>query len=441
MLPSRLRPASARPRPSHTLPLGLALALGLAMGALAAPPASATAPAASPAAQVQVQAHAQSAARSVDELLAKRLRNPRLGQNIGVLAIDAATGEVLTDRNSTGSKLPASTMKIVTAATALATMGPDRRFTTKVRSGSVPGEVILEGGGDPLLTTAELRKLANATAATLPPGQPVTVRVDDSLFPADGREPGWTAGYIPSVVSTVQPLARVWDYSRDPSANAVKVFADRLRSKGFTVTIGEPIDAGEAPIIAESKGHTVADAVRVMLRISENNIAEVLYRQVALATGNVPDWKGSRLAAEQVMASMGVDTAGTALRDGSGLSREDRVTPRFLVDLLRTVRVLNPEPFRVMFEPTAMPIAGVSGTLDDRYGRFVTKRARCAQGDVLAKTGTLFDTIALSGVSAPGDVPERIFAILVNDRPQKYSALTIRQAVDGVAATISGCWQ
>ena len=36
--------------------------------------------------------------------------------------------------------------------------------------------------------------------------------------------------------------------------------------------------------------------------------------------------------------------------------------------------------------------------------------------------------------------PERIFAILVNDRPQRYSALSTRQAVDGLTATITGCW-
>lgn len=404
----------------------------VAAGLLVAPPASAAAPA-SP--------QAVPAARTIDELVGKRLRNPRLGANVGVLAVDAATGEVLADRASTASMLPASNMKIVTAATALATLGPDRRLTTKVRAGTAPGEVILEGGGDPLLSTKELRQLANAASKALTPGQPVTVRLDDSLFPADGREPGWTTGYIPSVVSTVQPLARLWDYSKDPSANAVAVFANRLRAKGFDVTIGAPVDAGDAPVIAESTGHTVGEAVRIMLRISENNVAEVLYRQVALATGNTPDWKGSRLAAEQVMASLGVDTTGTALRDGSGLSREDRVTPKFLVDLLRTVRVVNPEPFRLMFEPDAMPVSGVSGTLDDRYGRFTTKRARCAQGDVMAKTGTLFDTIGLSGVAAPGDVPERIFSILVNDRPQRYSALTIRQAVDGLTATIAGCWR
>jgi D-alanyl-D-alanine carboxypeptidase/D-alanyl-D-alanine-endopeptidase (penicillin-binding protein 4) len=431
MLPTRI---TARPGRLTRL-AALTVASGLAAGLLLAPPAAATGPA-NPTAPAAVPS-----ASTVDELVSKRLRNPRLGSNVGVLAIDAATGEVLADRASTASMIPASNMKIVTAVTALATLGPDRRLTTKVRAGAVPGEVILEGGGDPLLSTKELRQLAKATAATLTPGQPVTIRLDDSLFPADGREPGWTTGYIPSVVSTVQPLARLWDYSKDPGANALAVFANRLRALGFPVTIGAPIDAGEAPLIAESTGHTVGDAVRIMLRISENNVAEVLFRQVALATGNTPDWKGSRLAAEQVMASLGVDTTGTALRDGSGLSREDRVTPRFLVDLLRTVRVVNPEPFRLMFEPDAMPISGVSGTLDDRYGRFTTKRARCAQGDVMAKTGTLFDTIGLSGVSAPGDAPERIFSILVNDRPQKYSALTIRQAVDGLTATIAGCWR
>ena len=379
--------------------------------------------------------------KSVEQLVSKRINNPRLGTNVGVLAVDAATGEVLTSHSASASMIPASNMKIVTAVTALATMGPDARFTTKVRSGAAPGEIVLEGGGDPLLSTKELRKLAVATAATLPAGQPVTVRVDEDLFVDTGRERGWTTGYIPSVVASVQPLARIWDYSRDPGANAAQVFAKKLRARGFDVTVGENADAGEAPVIAETPGHTVAEAVRIMLRISENNVAEVLYRQVARATGNEPSWKGSRIAAEQVLANLGIDTSGTALRDGSGLSRKGRVTPQFLVDVVRMARVTNPEPFRVMFEPDAMPISGVSGTLDDRYGRFVTKRSRCAQGDVLAKTGTLFDTITLSGVTAPGDAPERIFSILVNDRPQRYSALTIRQAVDGLTATITGCWR
>lgn len=381
------------------------------------------------------------AEKTVDQLVTKRIDNPRLGSTVGLLAIDAATGEVLSDHDSSRRMLPASNMKIVTAVTSLATLGADHRFTTRVRSGATPGELILEGGGDPLLSTRELRQLANAAAKTLPAGTPVTVHVDQDLFAGGEKERGWTNGYIPSVVSSVHALARIWDYSRDPSGNAATVFADRLRAKGFEVTIGVPADAGDNPVVAETEGHTLAEAVRIMLRISENNVAEVLYRQVAVATGNPADWKGSRKAAEQVLQGLGIDTAGTAIRDGSGLSRKDRVTPKFLVDVLRTARVTNPEPFRVMFEQDAMPVAGVSGTLDDKYGRFTTKRARCAAGDVLAKTGTLFDTISLSGLTVAQEAPERIFSILVNDRPQRYSALTIRQAVDGLTATISGCWR
>jgi D-alanyl-D-alanine carboxypeptidase len=87
-----------------------------------------------------------------------------------------------------------------------------------------------------------------------------------------------------------------------------------------------------------------------------------------------------------------------------------------------------------------MPVSGQTGTLATAYGRYVTKHARCAQGDVHAKTGSLFDTIALSGVAETTSGGERLFSLLVNDRPQRYSALSTRQALDGLTATITGCW-
>lgn len=377
---------------------------------------------------------------AVDGRLTDRLVNPRLGTNVGLLAIDAVTGEVVSDRGSGQLMLPASNMKIITAVTSLAALGSGARFTTRVRAGATPNDIVLEGGGDPLLTTRDLRRLANATAAVLPAGTPLTVHVDDDLFPDTRRAPGWTRSYIPSVAASVEALARLWDYSADPSANAVAVFAKRLQKKGFPVTIGPDADAGEAAVLAETPGHTVDEAVRIMLRISENNVAEVLYRHVARAAGFEASWDGGRQGAEQVLRNLGIDPSGMALLDGSGLSRKDRVTPRLLVDVLRVARVTNPGPFTLMFEPDAMPVSGVSGTLDDRYGRFTTRNSRCAAGDVRAKTGTLFDTIGLSGVATTDAGPERIFSILVNDRPQRYSALSTRQAVDGLTATITGCW-
>ncbi len=410
MDPMRIEPSLPRRR-RWQVPAAATACLALGLGALLTPPAAAR-----PLAPAE---------RDLDGLVVKRLDNPRLGGTVGLLAVDAATGAIVSDHDSGRLMLPASNMKIVTAVTALATLGPEARFTTRVRAGASPTDIVLEGGGDPLLSSRELRKLANKTARVLPAGTPVTVHVDDDLFPDTGRAPGWTRSYIPSVVASVESLARIWDYSRDPSANAVRVFAKRLAKKGIPTTIGPDADAGEGAVLAESKGHTVDQAVRVMLRISENNVAEVLYRQVARAAGLEPSWSGAQQAAEQVLRNLGVDPTGMALLDGSGLSRKNLVSPRFLVDVLRVARNLNPAPFTLMFEPDALPVSGISGTLDDRYGRFVTKRSRCARGDVLAKTGTLFDTIALSGVARTVEGGER--AVL---DPRERPAAALLAAVD-----------
>ncbi len=56
----------------------------------------------------------------------------------------------------------------------------------------------------------------------------------------------------------------------------------------------------------------------VMLSESENNVAEVLFRQVALASGLPPTWDGAREAVHRVLASLGIDATGMNLLDGSG---------------------------------------------------------------------------------------------------------------------------
>ncbi len=104
-------------------------------------------------------------------------------------------------RTADASCCPASNMKIVTAVTTLAALGPQARFTTRVRAGATPADIVLEGGGDPLLSTKDLRKLANATAKVLPAGTPVVVHVDDDLLPR--HRPGTRLDPL------VHPLRRV----------------------------------------------------------------------------------------------------------------------------------------------------------------------------------------------------------------------------------------
>jgi D-alanyl-D-alanine carboxypeptidase/D-alanyl-D-alanine-endopeptidase (penicillin-binding protein 4) len=377
----------------------------------------------------------------VDTLLQKRLANPRVGRDVAMVVIDAGTGAVVSSHDGDRLMLPASNMKIVTAVDALATMGAEARFHTRVREGDSPTDIVLQGGGDPLLATADLRTLATETAVALPTDTKVTVHVDADLFPPAGRGPGWTKDYLPYVAAPVVPLARLGEYSPDPAGNAARAFVAKLRDLGVKARLGSPADAADhAGIIAETSTHTVGEAVARMLSESENNIAEVLYRQVALATGHEPTWEGARAAAHESLATLGIDDASMQLLDGSGLSRKDRLSPRFLSYVLRLARTTRPQKFASMFAGNALPVSGRSGTLASAYGRYTTKHSRCARGDVRAKTGSLFDTTALSGIADTVSGDERIFSILVNHRPRKYSALSTRQVLDGLTATITGCW-
>lgn len=403
---------------------------------------------------------APASAADVNELVTKRLANPRLGSDVAMLVVDVASGETVFDSSGDERQLPASTMKILTAVASLATLGADHRFATRVRQAPSSPEglsVVLEGGGDPLLSRDDLRALADTTAKALRQqhrdaggtGKPgAVVHADTRLFPDTGKAVGWTSSYIPSVAASVESLALLGEYSRDPSSTATKAFAGYLRDAGVRATIGETVSSGaiagaqvaDLPKLAEVTSHTTADAVRRMLSISDNNVAEVLHRHVAVAKGLPADWQGSQAATEQVLADLGINLAGSKVRDGSGLSRKDRVSPRVLVDVLRMARTDEEKRFAVMFEDDALPVAGQTGTLAKAYGRYSTKPSRCATGAARAKTGSLFDVIALSGLATTTAGREQAFAILVNDRPQAYSALATRQAVDGLVATINGCW-
>jgi serine-type D-Ala-D-Ala carboxypeptidase/endopeptidase (penicillin-binding protein 4) len=263
------------------------------------------------------------------------------------------------------------------------------------------------------------------------------VHVDGDRFAPRSKGPGW----LNYAVASVQALARFGDNSRMPSRNAANVFASRLRAHGIRAAVGANQDAAaDAKVIAEEPGHTVAESLAVMLSRSESNIAEVLFRQTAIATGYKPTWAGGRRAALATLATLGISTHDVQLWDGSGLSRKDLLTPRFLTSMLRLVKVEQPERFAAMFKTSAMPVAGVSGTLTPAYGRYSTSPSRCAAGRVQAKTGTLFDTIALSGVARSKD-GLRIFSFIVNNRPRRFTPLSTRRAIDGLAATVVGCWK
>ncbi len=389
-----------------------------------------------------------SANRRMTAKLPKRSKAKAIGKNYAVNVVDIESGNRIWKKRAKRSLLPASNMKIATAVTALQTMGPGKRFETKVVSLG-RGKVVLVGGGDATLGRTGLKSLAKQTAkqlkasAELMPTGKLKVYIDDSYYPAPKRPAGYRSGYEPGIVRPVRALGMDGSYVWDSGKTAADYFRSRLNRKGFTTKYKGRTGAVSSDLaeLGTYAGATLADQVRYMLQVSENNIAEMLYRNVAVERGYRANWKKSKLAATEVLSELGVPTKSINLTSGSGVSRTDRLTPVALTTMLQRVADTDNYPrLASIYDGAGLPLAGVSGTLSAGTGRFTTKPTNCAAGRLRAKTGTLFDTIALAGIATGRDGKLKAFAVLVNSRPQRFSPLQTRRKVDRIPATITGCY-
>ncbi len=148
----------------------------------------------------------------------------------------------------------------------------------------------------------------------------------------------------------------------------------------------------------------LADVLRAMQKPSQNQIAEALFRTVALDATGVGTPDSARVVVERQLTGWGVRRDAHAVRDGSGLSRHDYLTPRAVVQVLDTMR--RSAMFNAFYE--SLPIAGEEGTLQNRMRDFAQRRVR-------AKTGTVDKARALSGYVTTADGEMVIFSIIANN--------------------------
>ena len=400
-------------------------------------------------------------ARSTALLPGRIAAAPPLRGAHAVLAVDPVTGATLFTAAAATPMRGASTTKLATAATTLLVQGTTTRWATRVVAGRNEREVVLVAGGDPLLTSGQLASLAKATAAVLVtrvPAAPLTptatptrvgfaVTVDDTLYAPPTLAPGWPAAYLPDVVSPVRPLVRDLQHHGDTTLDAASYFSAQL-SAALTAAVATRHDvvvfarlngrltaSPSATQLAAFRGNTSGAALAHMLLVSDNDTAERLFRNNALALGKPATWAGASAAETATLAQAGVDVRGFALYDGSGVSRSDRVTARGLVSLLRLA--MSPSHPKLLPLRGYLPVGGRSGTLASRYA---TAPTRCAAGKVFAKTGTLHDAIALAGYALGRDGRLRVFAVLDVPRESVFTPNQTRVAVDGIPTTLTGCW-
>ena len=362
------------------------------------------------------------------------------------LIVDPATGTVLYDLRSGVARVPASNAKLATAVAALTVLGPTSRIPTTVKVSDT--DVWLVGGGDPTLASAAgapgaptLADLATQTIAQVGAHSTLRLHYDATAFRGPVLAPGWKASY-PAVGEVAPVVALMVDQGRrtprgksrvaDPARRAATVFAGLLRRAGVTVT---SVDASAAPAdattVATVMSPPVSRIVQTMLTDSENTYAEALGHLVGAKASHQPTFAGGAAATRAALASLKLPVDGYGLVDASGLSTQDRLTARTLAAILSTV-VVGRTPALASIAP-GLPVAGLTGTLADRYRTPATLSGR---GYVHAKTGTLTGVVAESGIVLDRTGRQLVFSFLA---PKVGSLNAARETLDTLASTLATC--
>lgn len=359
-------------------------------------------------------------------------------------------GRRILDRGATRHLMPASTMKAVTSATVLAALGDDHRFTTTVAptgevvDGVVEGDLVLRGGGDPVLTTDDYRRWVYPARPATSIEDLADAVVEAGITRVTGRlvaeSSGWNspiaAGWRPSYlddhnarriteltvdagleVQVRQPEGRSptvrLEGSEDPVRRAGRVFGSLLAERG--VTAGGDVTTSTLPVatqppVARVQSPPVADLLRFAMRRSDNHLADSMLRAAAAAATGSGSWMAADRTAAAVLGQLGLDPQGLRVADGSGLSRLDRVSAAQLADL--DAAMMNSEYADVWHDSLA--VAATSGTLSRRLV------GTAGAGRFFGKTGTLDDVKAVVGHVLPEEpgASERLHvAVIANGVP------------------------
>ena len=151
----------------------------------------------------------------------------------------------------------------------------------------------------------------------------------------------------------------------------------------------------------------VREIVDRVLEVSDNEAAEVLAHHIGLATRGTGSFTDGVLGTMRTLRGLGVATAGIEIYDGSGLSRDNRITPEALLAVLRAAATGGPTLHAVI---DALPVAGFTGSLSDRFDETFPE----ARGLVRAKTGTLTGVSSLAGVAVDQQGHQLLFVLMAD---------------------------
>ena len=364
--------------------------------------------------------------------------------DVGVYVKSMKFGDSLYARAVSKPLTPASTLKIFTAEAALLFLGPSYRFSTQlltdasaVKNGVLQGNLYVVLSGDPTLTYNDLDDLLQTLQTHQIQAISGNVYLDNTAYDQSFYGPGWVrkdrdncygAPISASIInhnclSFKVPASKVSgrnlslprrrysfavssvvsdipDYNR----TLFKSLLFRLGIKVYgTVTFGSA--PNQLSLVGAHSSKTLPHLITEMLKKSDNIIAGALFKKIGQLYSRQPgSWSNGSLAVSQILAKRaGVNIAGMRILDGSGLSPNNLATPAQMMQVLDFAYHHGPTNYDFM---SALPIAGVDGTLKHRMTNIIRK--------VRAKTGTISGVVSLAGYTISADKEPLAFVIMIN---------------------------
>ena len=321
-------------------------------------------------------------------------------------------GDVLGDVNGSVPRIPASNQKLISTAYALDRLGPDFRLKTRLIQ-RPDGSMELNGQGDPDLGIAGLQRFVLA-ALRQGGARGDSVGAVKLMVREEPRSNWWPSDWHPADRGYAYgaPITRLALTSNavggavsDPYTRLQRLFEKEALRRGGTVQIqrGQPllerldVEPQETLVLHEETSAPMHALLSLANTESHNFTAEVLMRQAS----GLWDVRAASRATERWMVEQGLPISGLRVADGSGLSRNNRVTSRTIAALLMR---MDQHPFSSYYQ-ASMAIAGRRGTLRNLY------RGTTLDGRFRGKTGTIRGVRSISGYLQTVDGPRYVSMI------------------------------
>lgn len=345
-----------------------------------------------------------------------------------VLVKDLRTGRILAAHNQDASLIPASILKSVSVATLLDKVGNNFRYVTPVyltgvqKDGTLSGNIIVEAAGDPSVNSDYaygsedlIKEITDALLKAKISKIEGSVIIDESDFPGPAINPSWAKGDLPNAYGTGTHGFNFEDNTigkksvADPSGVFRTKLAAALQKAGIALGKSPAETDKNKRLLVSHKSATIDELMRSCMMRSDNQFAEAFLRLTGLKYGGSGSVKKGAEQEIKFWERKRANTDSVIIVDGSGLSRSNRVTARFMADVLTQ---MSGNPYYASF----FPLAGQEGTL-----KHLLADTRL-EGYVAMKTGSMTGIQCYAGYKLDDDYePTHVIVVIMNalkDRTQ-----------------------